>query len=93
MARGDSLEFLIGEQFGHEIPEALIELAGAAGGVGEQHAAPFEIHLQPFAFLAQAQIAVFFASHGAMTVDPDGASPIFETPIALPLPETLNFIP
>ena len=48
---------------------------------------------QPFAFLAQAQIAVFFASHGATTVDPDGASPIFETPIQGELPETLNFIP
>ena len=48
---------------------------------------------QPFAFGAQAQIAVFFASHGAMTVDPDGGSPIFETPIVPPLPETLNYIP
>jgi hypothetical protein len=42
---------------------------------------------------AQAQIATFFATDGAQTIDPDGAGLIFETPIAPPLPETLNFIP
>ena len=42
---------------------------------------------------AQAQIATFFASDGAITIDPDGAGPLFETPIVPPLPETLNFIP
>jgi len=42
---------------------------------------------------AQAQIATFFASDGASTIDPDGAGPLFEAPIVLPLPETLNFIP
>ena len=42
---------------------------------------------------AQAQIATFFASDGAVTIDPDGAAgPLFETPISLPLPETLNFL-
>jgi len=40
---------------------------------------------------AQAQIAAAFATEGALTIDPDGAGPLFETPIALPLPETLNF--
>jgi hypothetical protein len=45
------------------------------------------------AFQAQAQIATFFASDGALTIDPDGANPLFETPIVLPLPETLNFLP
>jgi hypothetical protein len=40
---------------------------------------------------AQAQIATFFATDGAVTVDPDGAGPLFETPIGLPLPETLSF--
>jgi hypothetical protein len=53
------------------------------------------------AFKAQAQIAAFFASNGAMTIDPDdappalpgGFPPLFETPILPPLPETLNFIP
>jgi hypothetical protein len=45
------------------------------------------------AFQAQAQIAAFFASDGALTIDPDGAGPLFETPIVLPLPEGLNFIP
>jgi hypothetical protein len=43
--------------------------------------------------LAQAQIATFFATDGAQTLDPDGAGLIFETPIVPPLPETLNFIP
>jgi len=47
----------------------------------------------PYAIAAQVQIATFFASGGAMTIDPDGAGPFFETPIAGPLPETLNFIP
>ena len=46
-----------------------------------------------YAIEAQLQIATFFASGGAMTIDPDGAGLFFETPIAGPLPETLNFIP
>jgi hypothetical protein len=50
------------------------------------------------AFKAQTQIATFFASNGALTIDPDDAPPalpvpVFETPIVLPLPEGLNFIP
>jgi hypothetical protein len=45
------------------------------------------------ALQAQAQIAAFFASDGSLTIDPDGAGPLFETPVVLPLPETLNFIP
>ena len=47
----------------------------------------------PYAVAAQSQIAAFFASNGALTIDPDGAGPIFEVPIVLPLPEGLNFIP
>jgi len=47
----------------------------------------------PVALAAQLQIATFFASHGVLTIDPDGAGPLFEVPIASPLPETLNFIP
>lgn len=47
----------------------------------------------PYAIAAQQQIAAFFASNGALTIDPDGAGPFFETPIALPLPEGLSFIP
>jgi hypothetical protein len=47
----------------------------------------------PIAFAAQGQIATFFATHGALTIDPDGANPIFETPIVLPLPEELNYLP
>ena len=48
---------------------------------------------RPYAIQAQQQIATFFSSNGGVTVDPDGAGPIFETPIAGPLPETLNFLP
>jgi hypothetical protein len=40
---------------------------------------------------AQAQMATFLASDGAVTIDPDFAGPLFEVPIAGPLPETLNF--
>ena len=47
----------------------------------------------PFAVAAQLQIALFFASDGALVIDPDGAGPIFEMPIVLPLPETLNYLP
>jgi hypothetical protein len=42
---------------------------------------------------AQTQIATFFASDGTTTIDPDGPGPLFETPIAGPLPEDLGFIP
>jgi hypothetical protein len=47
----------------------------------------------PIAIAAQVQIATFFSSNGALTVDPDGANPIFETPIVPPLPEGLNYLP
>jgi hypothetical protein len=39
---------------------------------------------------AQSQFAVFFASNGALTIDPDGAGPLFEVPIAGPLPGRLG---
>jgi hypothetical protein len=41
---------------------------------------------------AQEQAAVFFASHGAITIHPTPTQ-FFEVPILGPLPETLNFIP
>jgi len=47
----------------------------------------------PYAIAAQTQIATFFSSNGALTIDPDGANPFFETPIVPPLPEGLNFLP
>ena len=47
---------------------------------------------QPFAYQAQNQIATFFASDGATTIDPDGSAPYFETPSSL-FPEDLAFIP
>jgi dienelactone hydrolase len=43
------------------------------------------------ALQAQAQIAAFFASNGTLTIDPDGAGPVFEVPISGPLPETTGF--
>ena len=46
----------------------------------------------PYALAAQGQIATFFASDGATTIDPDGPGPFFETPTSL-LPEDLAFIP
>jgi len=45
-----------------------------------------------FALAAQQQIATFFASDGATTIDPDGAGPFFETPSSM-LPEDLAYIP
>ncbi len=46
-----------------------------------------------YAVQAQSQVAVFFQSAGATTIDPDGPGPIFEVPINATLPEGLNFIP
>lgn len=48
---------------------------------------------QGYAIGAQIQIAEFFASKGALVIDPDGPAPFFEVPIVPPLPEGLNFIP
>jgi hypothetical protein len=45
------------------------------------------------ALQAQTQVATFFASDGATVIDPDGAGPLFETPIVGPLPELTNFLP
>ncbi len=42
---------------------------------------------------AQSQIAIFFTTGGALTIDPDGAGPLFEVPITGSLPEDLGFIP
>lgn len=45
-----------------------------------------------YALAAQAQIAAFFASDGATTIDPDGPAPFFETPTSM-VPEDVAFIP
>jgi hypothetical protein len=45
-----------------------------------------------YALAAQQQIATFFASDGALTIDPDGPGPFFETPTSM-VPEDLAFIP
>jgi len=44
------------------------------------------------AFAAQQQLATFLASDGAVTIDPDGAVPFFETPTSM-VPEDLAYIP
>jgi hypothetical protein len=55
---------------------------------------------RPIAVEPQIQIGVFFASDGALTIDPDSVGllpasvpPLFETPIAGALPEDLGFLP
>ena len=45
------------------------------------------------ALAAQGQIAQFFASGGTVVVDPDGAGPLFETPMVGAPPEDLAYIP
>ena len=45
------------------------------------------------ALAAQDQIAQFFASSGTIVVDPDGAGPLFETPMVGAPPEDLAYIP
>ena len=58
-------------------------LASTTGGTASQRA---------IARAAQQQIVVFFDSDGQTIIDPDGSDTLFETPIALPLPETTSFI-
>jgi hypothetical protein len=45
-----------------------------------------------YAVGAQTQMAVFLATDGAVTIDPDGPGPIFETPTSM-VPEDLAYIP
>jgi hypothetical protein len=45
-----------------------------------------------YAIQAQTQIATFFATDGAVTIDPDLLAPFFETPTSM-VPEDLAFIP
>ncbi|MEZ5646906.1 MAG: hypothetical protein R3E94_04440 [Burkholderiaceae bacterium] len=47
----------------------------------------------PYAIGAQMQMAVFFASDGTLTFDPDAGGPFFEVPLSGALPEGLNFLP
>ena len=45
------------------------------------------------ALLRRGEAAVFFATDGAETIDPDGAGPLFEVPIEGSLPEDFGYIP
>ncbi len=40
----------------------------------------------PYAIAEQSQITAFFASNGALTIDPDRPSTFSEVPVMLPLP-------
>jgi virulence factor lipase-like protein len=51
-----------------------------------------DVAIRPIALGAQEQIAVFLASDGLTIIHPEPAR-FFEVPVALPLPEDLNFIP
>jgi len=59
-------------------PHTFLTNIGGSGTVG-------------YAVAAQAQIAGFFASDGATTIDPDGPGPFFETPTSM-VPEDLKYI-
>jgi len=60
-------------------------------------------NVKAIALQAQEQIASFFALDGTdhrldpfdgtQITDPDGAGPVFEVPVVLPLPESLNYFP
>jgi hypothetical protein len=76
----NDLAFALGVGFGSN-PHAFLTNLGGTPPVAQT------------AFAAQNQIAIFFASNGVTTIDPDGAGPLFETPIAIPLPEDLAYIP
>ena len=78
------------------------DLAFAADSHFPKNPHTFLINLSPLpeflnvtlaALAAQQQIATFFTSDGTVVIDPDGALPFYETPIAGPLPEDLGFIP
>ena len=45
------------------------------------------------ALAAQEQIALFLSSGGGTVIDPDGAGPLFETPLSVPPWEDLAYIP
>jgi hypothetical protein len=74
----NDLAFLANPTFPKNPHTFLTNLVGAPGAV---------------AVGAQSQIAIFFSTNGALTIDPDGPGPLFEVPIAGALPEDLGFIP
>jgi hypothetical protein len=74
----NDLAFLANPTFPKNPHTFLTNLVGAPGAV---------------AVGAQTQIAIFFTTNGALTIDPDGPGPLFEVPIAGALPEDLGFIP
>jgi hypothetical protein len=87
--------------FRHDLAFAINPAPNLGGVPKNPHTFLTNIGLGGFAaaiaLKAQAQIATFFASDGALINDPDpvapGLPPLFETPIIPPLPEALNFLP
>ena len=73
----------------------LVRLAGIPGAQTNPHTFLTNIGATPpiaaLAIAAQQQIAIFFESDGTVVIDPDGAGPFFEVPIAGDLPEDLGF--
>ncbi len=76
----NDLAFALGIGFGKNPHTFLTNIAGAPA-------------VAAVAIEAQSQIGIFFASGGAITIDPDGTRPLFEVPIVGPLPEDVGFIP
>ncbi len=74
----NDLAFASNPGFGKNPHTFLTNIASAAGA--------------PAALAAQAQMATFFSSDGATTIDPDGAGPLFEVPTSM-VPEDLAYIP
>ncbi|MEM9556458.1 MAG: hypothetical protein AAGC60_19530 [Acidobacteriota bacterium] len=68
----------------------------AAREYPDGHFLPLFAFLEPqlvdIGLAASAQWVAFLASDGAVVLDPDGAAPVFETPIAPPLPEGCGFV-
>ena len=77
--------------------DTLVILRAASPSWTRQSSAPANPHTfltnigGATAIQVQQHIAIFFETDGAVIVDPDGAGPLFEAPIAGPLPEGLSF--
>jgi hypothetical protein len=76
----NDLAFALGVGFGKNPHTFLTNIAGT-------------VPVATAAVGAQTQIAIFLATDGALTIDPDGPGPLFEVPIAGALPEDLGFLP
>ncbi len=76
----NDLAFALGVGFGKNPHTFLTNIAGT-------------VPVATAAIGGQTQIAIFFATDGALTIDPDGPGGLFEVPIHGALPEDLGFLP